>query len=134
MESNGHDVARGPPVSLILVKDGAGLGFSLEGGKDSPLGDKPLVIKKIFTGKKSTRLSPEIIKKTTLTRLYLVFSGGAAEKSGALRAGDELLNVNGIDVVPMSRIEAWKLMKRIPDGNVTITVRHRVENRSVPLL
>lgn len=49
-ESNGHDVARGPPVSLILVKDGAGLGFSLEGGKDSPLGDKPLVIKKIFTG------------------------------------------------------------------------------------
>lgn len=104
-ESNGHDVARGPPVTLVLVKDGAGLGFSLEGGKDSPLGDKPLVIKKIFTG-------------------------GAAEKSGQLRAGDELLNVNGIDVVPMSRIEAWKLMKRIPDGNVTITVRHQVENRS----
>lgn len=37
-------------MTFMLVKDGAGLGFSLEGGKDSPVGDKPLVIKKIFTG------------------------------------------------------------------------------------
>lgn len=43
-------VARGPPIVITLVKDGAGLGFSLEGGKDSPLGDQPLAIKKIFTG------------------------------------------------------------------------------------
>jgi hypothetical protein len=45
---------RGPALTITLTKDGAGLGFSLEGGKDSPLGDKPLTIKKIFTGKTCT--------------------------------------------------------------------------------
>ncbi|KAK6643502.1 hypothetical protein RUM43_005012 [Polyplax serrata] len=102
-ESSNGDVARGPPVTLALVKDGAGLGFSLEGGKDCSTGDRPLLIKKIFTG-------------------------GSAEKCGQLRAGDELVNINGIDVSVMSRIDAWKMMKQLPDGNVTITVKRAVEN------
>ena len=45
------DVPRGPPITVTLKKEGAGLGFSLEGGKDSPYGDRPMTIKKIFTGK-----------------------------------------------------------------------------------
>ncbi|KAI4497353.1 hypothetical protein M0802_007600 [Mischocyttarus mexicanus] len=94
-----EDTAWGPPSMVAVYKDGAGLGFSLEGGRDSPLGDRPLVIKKIFTG-------------------------GAAEKTGALKAGDQLLEVNGSDVTRMSRIEAWSLMKKLHDGEVNLLVRH----------
>lgn len=51
-------------------------------------------------------------------------TGGAAEKTGALRAGDQLLEVNKRDVSRMSRIEAWSLMKKLPDGEVNLLVRH----------
>ena len=44
------DVPRGPSLTVTLKKEGTGLGFSLEGGKDSPYGDRPMTIKKIFTG------------------------------------------------------------------------------------
>ena len=37
-------------MTVTLKKEGTGLGFSLEGGKDSPYGDRPMTIKKIFTG------------------------------------------------------------------------------------
>ncbi|XP_017788378.1 PREDICTED: serine-rich adhesin for platelets-like [Habropoda laboriosa] len=86
-----EDTAWGPPSVVAVYKDGAGLGFSLEGGRDSPLGNRPLMIKKIFTG-------------------------GAAEKTGALKAGDQLLEVNGYDVTRMSRIESWNHCKEIPVG------------------
>lgn len=57
---------------------------------------------------------------------HLSPTGGSAEKNGQLQAGDELLNVNGSDVTVLSRIEAWGLMKRLPDGPIALTVRHRL--------
>ncbi|KAI5693063.1 hypothetical protein M8J75_007115 [Diaphorina citri] len=94
-------VQRGPPVEITLIKDGAGLGFSLEGGKDSPFGDQPLTVKKIFTG-------------------------GCAEKNGQLKAGDEILTINNVPVTEMSRIEAWSLLKKLNDGTVHLTLRHKI--------
>lgn len=37
--------------TVILEKTSAGLGFSLEGGKGSIQGDKPIIINRIFKGK-----------------------------------------------------------------------------------
>jgi len=96
------DVPRGTPRTVVLKKEGTGLGFSLEGGKDSPLGDRPLTIKKIFTG-------------------------GAADKSGVLKIGDEIISVNNTDCTRMSRIEAWNFMKKLNDGTATIVVRQKIE-------
>lgn len=82
---------------ITIMKDGAGLGFSIEGGKDSPNGDVPLLVKKIFTG-------------------------GAAEKSGELKVGDQLIQINEIILTSLTRIEAWNAMKKIADGKINIHV------------
>jgi C-terminal processing protease CtpA/Prc len=95
------DVPRSQPITVILKKEGTGLGFSLEGGKDSPLGDRPLTIKKIFTG-------------------------GAADKNGTLKVGDEIISVNSTDCTRMSRIEAWNFMKKLNDGTANLVVRHKI--------
>lgn len=101
------DVPRGAPITVSLKKEGTGLGFSLEGGKDSPFGDRPMTIKKIF-------------------------SGGAADKNGTLKVGDEIMSVNSVDVTRMTRLEAWNFMKKLNDGNQVVTVRQKLV--SVPLV
>merc|ERR1719264_2103366 len=102
------DVPRGPPMTVVLKKEGTGLGFSLEGGKDSPLGDRPLTIKKIFTG-------------------------GAADKSKVLKVGDEIIAVNSTDCTRMSRIEAWNFMKKLSDGTANLFVRQKIMEKPVAL-
>ncbi|XP_028999423.1 pro-interleukin-16 isoform X2 [Betta splendens] len=90
---------QGDLVSVELEKGAAGVGFSLEGGKGSISGDKPLVINRIF-------------------------KGGAAEQGG-LQSGDELLQVQGVSLQEMSRFEAWNMIKSLPEGAITAVIRRR---------
>lgn len=62
---------KGPVISVTLIKEGGGLGFSLEGGKDSPFGDLPLTVKKIFTGKNDIIVLLQIARIAQLTESVL---------------------------------------------------------------
>uniref|UniRef100_A0A3P8RJJ8 PDZ domain-containing protein n=1 Tax=Amphiprion percula TaxID=161767 RepID=A0A3P8RJJ8_AMPPE len=98
-EPNPAVLEQGDPVSAELLKGPGGVGFTLEGGKGSIHGDRPLVLNRIF-------------------------KGGAAEQSG-LQGGDELLQVQGVSLTDMTRFEAWNMIKALPEGSVTVVIRRR---------
>uniref|UniRef100_A0A3B5LNL3 Pro-interleukin-16 n=1 Tax=Xiphophorus couchianus TaxID=32473 RepID=A0A3B5LNL3_9TELE len=83
------------PLSVDVEKGSGGIGFSLEGGRGSIQGDRPLVINRIFK-----------------------------EQSG-LQCGDELLQVQGVSLQDMTRFEAWKMIKALPEGLVRLVIRRR---------
>ncbi|XP_075303575.1 pro-interleukin-16 isoform X2 [Odontesthes bonariensis] len=89
-------------VSVELEKGVGGFGFTLEGGKGSMHGDRPLIINRIF-------------------------KGGAAEQSG-LQSGDELLQVQEVSLQDVTRFEAWNMIKALPEGSVTVVIRKNQED------
>nr|XP_048291222.1 pro-interleukin-16 isoform X3 [Myodes glareolus] len=84
--------------TVTLEKTSAGLGFSLEGGKGSLHGDKPLTINRIFKG---------------------------TEQNETVQPGDEILQLAGTAVQGLSRFEAWNVIKALPDGPVTVVIRRK---------
>ncbi|XP_074480620.1 pro-interleukin-16 isoform X1 [Sebastes fasciatus] len=98
-EPNPAVAEQGAPVTVELEIGAGGVGITLEGGKGSIHGDKPLVINRVFTG-------------------------GVAEQNG-LQHGDELLQVQGISLQDMTRFEAWNMIKALPEGPITVVFRRR---------
>ncbi|XP_053304129.1 PDZ domain-containing protein 2 isoform X2 [Spea bombifrons] len=88
-------------ICVELQKTSAGLGFSLDGGKASIYGDRPLFIKRLF-------------------------KGGAAEQAGRIEAGDEVVAIGGKPLVGLMHYDAWNIIKAVPEGPVQLLIRkHR---------
>nr|XP_040054514.1 pro-interleukin-16 isoform X5 [Gasterosteus aculeatus aculeatus] len=91
---------QGALLTAQLHKGAGGVGFTLEGGKGSIHGDRPLVINRVS-------------------------KGGAAEQSD-LQHGDELLQVQGTSLQDMTRFEAWNMIKTLPEGPIMVVIRRGV--------
>ncbi|NWJ10093.1 PDZD2 protein, partial [Crypturellus undulatus] len=88
-------------ICVELLKTSAGLGFSLDGGKASIAGDRPLLVKRIF-------------------------KGGAAEQTGKIETGDEILAISGKSLLGLMHYDAWNIIKSVPEGPVQLLIRkHR---------
>ncbi|CAH2296559.1 PDZ domain-containing 2 isoform X1 [Pelobates cultripes] len=88
-------------ICVELQKTSAGLGFSLDGGKASIYGDRPLFIKRLF-------------------------KGGAAEQAGRIEAGDEIIAISGKPLIGLMHYDAWNIIKAVPEGPVQLLIRkHR---------
>uniref|UniRef100_A0A8B9HV95 PDZ domain-containing protein n=1 Tax=Astyanax mexicanus TaxID=7994 RepID=A0A8B9HV95_ASTMX len=86
----------GSKIRVTLTKSRYDLGFSLEGGVGSSLGDKPLTVQRIFQGGPVGKVLP----------------------------GDELVEIQGQTLGGLRRLEAWNLIKRLPPGPVEVLL-HR---------
>ena len=94
-----HKAPQGPTVCEITLDKGAsGLGFSLAGGQDSLYGDAPIQVK-------------------------YVFKESVAGTSGALKPGDEILEVNGQRVSYMTHVDTLELIRKLPYGPVVMKIR-----------
>ncbi|KAM4826446.1 pro-interleukin-16 [Thomomys bottae] len=93
--------AEGTVLTVTLEKTSAGLGFSLDGGRGSLHGDRPLTVNRIF-------------------------KGVVTEQSGdTVQPGDEILQLAGTAMQGLTRFEAWTVIKALPEGPVPVAINRK---------
>lgn len=86
-------------AKLVEIQKGpTGIGVQLQGGKEGT--DTPVVVKSVFPG-------------------------GTAYKSGKIKKGDVILEVNGVPFEHLSHEDAVAKMKSFPQGKVILIIRDR---------
>lgn len=55
-----------------------------------------------------------------------IYVAGDTAAKDRLQAGDELLSVNGFSFENATHFDAWKFLKKLPDGLIHVTVRRRL--------
>ena len=86
-------------VKLVeLLKGPTGIGMQIQGGKEGT--EVPISVKSVFPG-------------------------GSAYKSGKIRAGDVILEANGISFEGLTHEKAIATIKGFPQGKITLIVRDR---------
>ncbi|KAH7718948.1 interleukin-16 [Aphelenchoides avenae] len=89
------------PIVVTLVKSDLGVGFSMDGGRGSKYGDRPIVVKKVF-------------------------AAGEAARNGQVSIGDEIRSIDGIQLSGMTHLEAWKTLKSMREGPLEFVVYKRI--------
>uniref|UniRef100_A0AC34FBW9 PDZ domain-containing protein n=1 Tax=Panagrolaimus sp. ES5 TaxID=591445 RepID=A0AC34FBW9_9BILA len=90
------------PIKVVLRKSDLGCGIAMDGGFASRYGNRPIVVKKIF-------------------------SVGEAARDGRLKLGDQISSINGISMEGKTQLDAWKILKSCPEGNVEFVVYKRID-------
>ncbi|XP_056607100.1 pro-interleukin-16 isoform X5 [Triplophysa dalaica] len=98
-ESNFTGDDGGETVTLELEKNAGGIGFSLEGGRGSISGDRPLTVNRVFTG-------------------------SDAEQKG-LMSGDEVLQIQDSSLQGLTRFEAWTFIKGLNEGPFQLIIKKK---------
>ncbi|XP_023669604.2 pro-interleukin-16 isoform X2 [Paramormyrops kingsleyae] len=94
-DQSSADDGGGEILTIQLEKSAGGVGFSLEGGKGSINGDRPLVVNRMFKDLSSIQL------------------------------GDEIQQVQDTSLLGLPRFEAWSIIKALPDGPFTAVIRRK---------
>lgn len=77
---------------------------------------------------KTESIEIELIVVNFVFLLFFFFgeictSGGAAEKTGKLSVGNEIITINGQSTAQMTRVGVWNFMKTLPMGPILMVIK-----------